>query len=154
MQTKGPNTYIVRVPGNKKRFVHADHLMHGDVERELESKVRHELVTDLPPCSDVVPTKVPVNEPTVHEEDSGVKPVDREPDVTAREPEDCNVEKSDVTGSNSSPSKGETQVFFSRSSPLSNFYQCSFKVDGAPWNSISSKPKPCILKTYQQQNRS
>ena len=36
----------------------------------------------------------------------------------------------------SSPSKGETQVFFSKSSPLSNFYQCNFKVDGVEYNTM------------------
>ena len=30
---KGPNTYIVRVPGNDRRFVHADHMKHDDSER-------------------------------------------------------------------------------------------------------------------------
>ena len=36
----------------------------------------------------------------------------------------------------SSPFRGETQVFFSRSSPLSNFYQCNFKVDGVEFNTM------------------
>ena len=101
MQKKGPNTYIVRVPGNNKRFVHADHLMHRDVDREQESEVRHELVTDLPPGSGVVvPTEVPVSEPTAREEDNVEKPVVREPVVTASE-SDCNTEGSDITVSNS-----------------------------------------------------
>jgi len=32
VQIKGPSSYIVRVPGNKHRFVHADHLMYDDTE--------------------------------------------------------------------------------------------------------------------------
>ena len=27
---KGPSTYLVRVPGNSRRFVHADHLIPDD----------------------------------------------------------------------------------------------------------------------------
>ena len=84
------------MPGNNKRFVHADHLMHRDVDREQESEVRHEFVTDLPPGSGVVvPTEVPVSKPTAHEEDDVEEPV-----VTASEP-DCNAAESDVTVSNS-----------------------------------------------------
>lgn len=30
VQKKGPNTYVVRVPGNSKRFVHIDHLIPDD----------------------------------------------------------------------------------------------------------------------------
>ena len=30
MNVKGPHTYLVRVPGNNRRFVHADHLIPDD----------------------------------------------------------------------------------------------------------------------------
>ena len=32
VQIKGPSSYVVRVPGNKHRFVHTDHLMQDDTE--------------------------------------------------------------------------------------------------------------------------
>ena len=43
VQIKGPSSYIVRVPGNKHRFVHTDHLMHDDRAEpipELQSDVQ------------------------------------------------------------------------------------------------------------------
>ena len=36
---QGPNTYLVRVPGNRRRFVHADHLRHDDCEDTVNIKV-------------------------------------------------------------------------------------------------------------------
>ena len=33
---KGPNSYLIRTPGNMRRFVHADHLRHDDSnDREI-----------------------------------------------------------------------------------------------------------------------
>ena len=37
VQIKGPSSYIVRVPGNKHRFVHTDHLRHSDIRTDSES---------------------------------------------------------------------------------------------------------------------
>ena len=38
MAVKGPETYFVRVPGNDRRFVHANHLIPDDA-RDLGSHV-------------------------------------------------------------------------------------------------------------------
>ena len=39
VQIKGPNTYLVKVPGNKHRFVHVDHLRNDDCEDTINIKV-------------------------------------------------------------------------------------------------------------------
>lgn len=43
VEVKGPHTYLVRVPGNNRRFVHADHLIPGD------SRTQSETPSECPP---------------------------------------------------------------------------------------------------------
>lgn len=38
MEVKGPHTYLVRVPGNNRRFVHADHLIPDDSRTQTPSE--------------------------------------------------------------------------------------------------------------------
>lgn len=45
---KGPNTYIVRTPGNKRRFVHADHLTHRDEDIVSDDVRDEDVFLDLP----------------------------------------------------------------------------------------------------------
>ena len=35
---KGPETYLVRVPGNNRRFVHANHLIPDDAREQNAKK--------------------------------------------------------------------------------------------------------------------
>jgi hypothetical protein len=51
VQVKGPSTYLVRVPGNNRRFVHADHLVHDDRESSIKPSVPNAAVE--------TPVKVP-----------------------------------------------------------------------------------------------
>jgi hypothetical protein len=69
--SKGPNTYLVRVPGNNKRFVHADHLVHDDRESSIKPNVPNAAVE--------TPVKVPpyvIQAPTC----SGIKGSDQSGD--------------------------------------------------------------------------
>ena len=48
---KGPETYLVRVPGNDRRYVHANHLIHDDARGTSANKeiVTPEMVEHNPP---------------------------------------------------------------------------------------------------------
>ena len=59
---KGPSTYLVRVPGNSRRFVHADHLIPDD-SQDKTKPVLPELESELPEVPSDVP--VPDIEPAV-----------------------------------------------------------------------------------------
>ena len=57
---KGPNTYLVRTPGNDRRFVHADHMKHDDQERDpprVDAAQKSEAV--LAPSQVSCPTEIP-----------------------------------------------------------------------------------------------
>ena len=59
VERKGPSTYLVRTLGNKKRFVHADHLVHDDSQMEAHDesnllKLPVESSRMLPPLSNEV----------------------------------------------------------------------------------------------------
>lgn len=80
VEVKGPLTYLVRVPGNNRRFVHADHLIPDDSEvsgvkdRERYSGVDIEIPESSPvPRPPVEPTiisssPVACNEPAIFPE--------------------------------------------------------------------------------------
>ena len=60
---KGPSTYLVRVPGNQRRYVHADHLIADDT-RGAESKVNG----SVPSMEPLVSVNVePLSGPTLEE---------------------------------------------------------------------------------------
>ena len=62
VQIKGPSSYTVRVPGNKHRFVHTDHLMHDDVADYLprpQSDVHIPDPLPVPGISDHIPQVQP-----------------------------------------------------------------------------------------------
>jgi hypothetical protein len=52
LEIKGPNTYIVRIPGNDRRFVHADHLIADD-------GVQIESDNSIPVAPSIVPVSMP-----------------------------------------------------------------------------------------------
>ena len=83
MKKNGPNSYIVRVPGNRRRFVHADHLIHSDSEMfdfEKVVSVSKEAAPEpvvppaVPPVDTDVPLEqiVPSNMPDEGEENGGM----------------------------------------------------------------------------------
>jgi hypothetical protein len=89
VDVKGPSTYLVRVPGNSRRFVHADHLVpsENDCEPRVDLSVLPEpkgVVDPIEskvqiPVSEVMKQTVPKNEvlqePTVVETENVQVPV-------------------------------------------------------------------------------
>lgn len=61
VQIKGPRTYIVRIPGNNRRFVHSDHLIADDT---VANPAQDAAEVDLPlPQTVQVPDPLPVPYP-------------------------------------------------------------------------------------------
>jgi hypothetical protein len=80
VQIKGPSTYIVRTLGNKRRYVHADHLVHDDVRRELNDDV---IVNQKDESLPVLPQ---VNVPV---EENVKSPTDSVPSIVSQENDKC-----------------------------------------------------------------
>ena len=64
VQVKGANSYVVRMPGNKHRFVHADHLRHDDSERNDVAEEDTAKPTIVMPRQIHVPVVPPVGMPS------------------------------------------------------------------------------------------
>jgi hypothetical protein len=89
---KGPNTYLVRVPGNSRRFVHADHLIPDDSRTKAESvpnfrEVVPEILKDVKmPVAEPKVVSETVNKPDVVVENSEIAPCVQSPVVKPSTP--------------------------------------------------------------------
>ena len=87
VQIKRPSRYLVRVPGNNRRFIHADHLRHDDSAQ------------DKPPMGGSIRADVNINVPPINVTIPNVPPKGQNEQYA---PKDVNVEKVPVDVPNSS----------------------------------------------------
>ena len=80
MGIKGPSSYIVRVPGNNRRFVHADHLINDDTRRASPDHVG----TETPQSKS--DTYVPVPDPVMDSSNPEAPPDHKQVEVCPPEP--------------------------------------------------------------------
>ena len=106
MEVKGPHTYLVRVPGNNRRFVHADHLVPDD---SVSSKVQDKesvLCEDIRGCSSSERSYIPNDiscDPLQSSIDTPVQPVDTAVQPFIDDPFCSNVSGDNVHFPNSQP---------------------------------------------------